>query len=530
MKLNQLLEQLEWLFENRKIELIAKKQGVKIMKTIGRDRSVGIQITNELRKFTSDDISKIKDITAETLLKFFQGKIHKKYVQWLTNRYINKEFQLEDWRIIRDNLKLFDKVRNKLPAKDINAYKSISDLHRTTEALNLKDTRSNRQKDKEERAQLFKDKEAILFYKDADIKIEIPKSEEAACVLGKGTRWCTSARNHNMFHHYDKEGDLYIITTKDGKKFQFHLHTKQFMDEADTEVKMSDVLDDYPSILKAIPKLIDSLSMFDRASIQDMSYKETEEMIREWVKGGLFGDVEMYGDNDVIIEQWQSLSLFFRDYNFEELNIMLNYIDDPAELEHEMDLENLNVMKWINKDILNMIHKRLQSEIKHMNQPDLFDITTEQDIMNTLKSFTGLHESIVDDIKEDMYEATASKMEKYLVAGIKDEEHEHGVMGFLFDTDHSHITGYLLVTDEHRNFEESTYAMTMDINEISESLTGTGWEDISDNEFEHEMKGFFGSEFYNNPKLKSPDDFYRTQNMDNLKKSIAMTLNKWKGK
>ena len=529
MKLLQLLEQLEWLFENRKIELIAKKQGKKIMKAYGRDRTIGVSLMKELKKFAPDDIN-IDDVgmidpyVPPMLLKFFQAKVHKKYVQWLATLYANREFQLEDWRTIKDMLKDFDRVKNKLRIKDINQYETLLSLDNAIDSLKDKDVRSNKQKDKEERARLFKDKEAILFYKDADIKIEIPKSEEAACVLGKGTRWCTSARNHNMFHHYDKEGDLYIITTKDKKKFQFHLKSKQFMDEADTEVKMIDVLGDYPSILKAIPDLVDSLSMFDRANIQNMSYDERNKMIKDWIKGGMH-QVEMFDDNTVIIESYLFLDKFFRQYDFMGLSSMLGYIDDISSLEYEMDLDNLNVMKWINKDIMKMIHKRLQDELKNVHQPDLFNTSTEEDVMNALKGFPDLHESIVDDIKEDMYEATASAMENYLKGGILGDD----VMGFLFDKNYR-SNGYLLVTDEHRNFEDSTYSMTMDLSEIGEALTDTGWGEISDDEFEGEMRNYFGGEFMHNRELKSPDDFSRTQNMDNLKKSIAITLKNWKGK
>jgi len=533
MKLIQLLEQLEWLFENRKIELIAKKQGQKIMKAHGRDRTHDQRLIDSIFGMTpivhrggakgGDEL--VQD-SAKKIIEFFQTKIHKKYVQWIANRYMNREFQLEDWKTIKDNLKDFDRIKNKLSVKDINQYDSMVALDNAIDSLKDKDVRSNKQKDKEERAQLFKDKEAILFYKDSDIKIEIPKTEEAACVLGKGTRWCTSARNHNQFANYNREGDLYIITTKDGKKFQFHLHTKQFMDEADHEIKMTEVLEEYPSILKAIPKLVDSLSMFDRANINDMSQNEVEGMIKEWIDDGLH-QIDMHDDTTVVIESYQDLDKFFRQYDFMELSSMLYYIDDPSTLEEEMDTDKarMDISKYLNQSIIDLIHDRLLDQPQH----ELFDINTNDKVFNALNNYTTLSRQILNEIVENMTEESAEAMEKYLKDGMEGEGFDHGVMGFLFDTERSHSSGYLLVTDEARNFYDSTYSMSMELYELATNLTETGWDDISDDEFEHEMRRFFGEEFDHNPDLKSPSDFYHTQNMDNLENRIERVMKEWKG-
>lgn len=64
-----------------------------------------------------------------------------------------------------------------------------------------------------------------------------PHNIEAACKLGNGTNWCTSARSEtNQFDKYYKPSDhLYILINKENPsiKFQFHYGERQFMDAED---------------------------------------------------------------------------------------------------------------------------------------------------------------------------------------------------------------------------------------------------------------------------------------------------------
>jgi hypothetical protein len=53
-------------------------------------------------------------------------------------------------------------------------------------------------------------------------------TEAAAKLYGKNTKWCTAAEKNNMFEHYKGQGNLYIIITQDGRKFQLHMEQPQF--------------------------------------------------------------------------------------------------------------------------------------------------------------------------------------------------------------------------------------------------------------------------------------------------------------
>ena len=87
-------------------------------------------------------------------------------------------------------------------------------------------------------------------YLDADKGIEVFRDDEkwriyalhnkgAACKFGKGTEWCTAAPGLNYFEdYYDKEDPLFYFEDKEnGKRFQFHFGSDQFMDEKDREVE-----------------------------------------------------------------------------------------------------------------------------------------------------------------------------------------------------------------------------------------------------------------------------------------------------
>lgn len=520
MRLTQLLEQLEILFENRKIELIVKKQSKKIYKAYERDRTSDLRLLDSIfdgievpTSIAERKDHEIESVTA--ILEFFQTKIHKKYVQWLANRYMNKEFQLEDWKQIKDDLKTFDKVKAKLRIKDINQYESMVALDKVIDALKDTDNRSNKQKEKDARAKIFKDKDAVLFYKDSDIKIEIPKTEEAACILGKGTRWCTSARDNNMFSYYNRDGDLYIITTKSGEKYQFHLHTKQFMDSSDRDVPMIELLEEYPSILKAIPDLEYELSMFTRAEILGMGYSEVNDMLLTWLKSSTSYDI--INDNTVVIESFNRLDDVFRNYDFMDLSYMLAFIDDPSSIPVEIGIDgDFDPFGYFNNDIKDM----LSTSLKNSTQYEMFDLSDYENMMNSIRKEPELYSELMTAVRESVSDAIAEKMSDYLEEAVDDD-----LTSFLFDTEYSGGNAFIMVIDKALNFQDSSYGMVMEMYTLNTALTDTGWDDISDREFEGELDTFFGEEFSHNDDLLSIDDFKHTIDHADLASRIKRILN-----
>lgn len=237
---------IEFLMED-KIEYITKNQGDKLLAAYKKDKGT-----------SKPKVKDAKDIV-DALNKF-----NSKFLQWLVNQYLKNEFSLEDKARIDDDLTKFQKVKAKLDIKDINQYKSLSDLESALEPFEDEDTVSNRQADKAIGEKFVKDKEAKVFYKGDGLTIVIPNTEAASCYFGRGTKWCTAANKHNMFQHYNKTGKLYIVMTKMGK-FQFHFRTGQFMDDKD--VMITPEL--WRKLVDAYPVLID---LFDKMASKSKKY------------------------------------------------------------------------------------------------------------------------------------------------------------------------------------------------------------------------------------------------------------------
>ncbi len=75
------------------------------------------------------------------------------------------------------------------------------------------------------------------------------QSMDAAIALGYGTSWCTSdpPNSGNAFEDYSDA--LIMICDKNGQRFQIHLGSDQFHNEADNSVDVMQLCDDYEELL-----------------------------------------------------------------------------------------------------------------------------------------------------------------------------------------------------------------------------------------------------------------------------------------
>ena len=161
-----------------------------------------------------------------------QGKVVKvgNFVKWILKLYQNNAWKSGDRYETKDLLSKFIKYKSKLPIekRDINRYNSIHNLYsliQTLEGQGVK-TQSDVKRDGAE-----------VVYEDSEWKIVIPHTEEASCIYGAHTRWCTAGRTRNMFEYYNDEGPLYInINKQTGDKYQFHFESEQFMDAEDEKI------------------------------------------------------------------------------------------------------------------------------------------------------------------------------------------------------------------------------------------------------------------------------------------------------
>lgn len=160
---------------------------------------------------------------------------NKEYTQGLAKLYANGGLKLEDaTSTLSDYLSKFHKLKIKKmippPRNDFLGYKHVGDF------MSVVDEYPDPDADKKE-----VDKgQAKIVYDGPTVRVITPVDRTAACYYGQGTRWCTAAKNNNMFDRYSKDGPLYIIIPKKpahaGEKYQFHFASKQFMDEKDHDI------------------------------------------------------------------------------------------------------------------------------------------------------------------------------------------------------------------------------------------------------------------------------------------------------
>ena len=174
---------------------------------------------------------------------------NKAHTQWIVSRYRQGQFRQEDHPRIHEALSTFDKPSVKTALKaakkptDINQYKSLSDLEDAVEPH--KEAISGKEKEKK-----IKSEGADLVHSGNGVTIHHIKTKGAACSYGAGTKWCTAGEKNNMFDHYNKEGPIFVIQHQ-GRKYQFHNDSYQFMDEKDNPTDISKV---HPDIQKEMAK------------------------------------------------------------------------------------------------------------------------------------------------------------------------------------------------------------------------------------------------------------------------------------
>lgn len=190
-----------------------------------------------------------KDTWIKFMLKQFNKLIqadpteNKQYLNWLVNIYLSGNLPEEDIYKIPDTLKLFSKNKEKLPIdqRNINSFTNIGSLYGVVLKYDSPDEISASEKEK-----LVKLEGAEQVYDSPEWKIIIPKTEAAACLYGKNTKWCTASEGHSQFNYYNKQGPLYILIDKrikddrnKMKKLQFHFESNQFMDSTDVQINIT---------------------------------------------------------------------------------------------------------------------------------------------------------------------------------------------------------------------------------------------------------------------------------------------------
>ena len=129
-------------------------------------------------------------------------------------------FKLEDADQIRTALENFERIKPQLQPneRDIGRFKSFYRFE------DFVDSKLDPDQKQEIESEVLKRKDVEVLYNGPMGTVTIPRTEEASCELGKGTRWCTAGNMSNMYDYYAERGDLIIYNEKPGNaKYQFHI-------------------------------------------------------------------------------------------------------------------------------------------------------------------------------------------------------------------------------------------------------------------------------------------------------------------
>lgn len=168
-----------------------------------------------------------------------------KYGKWLLNLYNKGNLSEEDMSSVTSLLSRFEEVKEWFTNKDIQQFKTISDLSKALDEVELGELSSN-QKDKRFKKEVKKlDLNANKVYEDSKWEVWVPNDYNASCKLSSNTQWCTgisSKGNYTWFDYYtkDREFKLYIVLNKKdlNDKYQFCPENGEFRDAKDESIKV----------------------------------------------------------------------------------------------------------------------------------------------------------------------------------------------------------------------------------------------------------------------------------------------------
>lgn len=167
-----------------------------------------------IKKYGKEDQEDIDDIM------FFSEKDpsgNNKYLEWLVKNWLtplgggdirsvapNREVLVNTVELFHDNLQ---RINN----KDINSYKTFGELRKVTnEAKKKKKEKELKRKAKSEKKVIYEDDKWLVIS---------PKSWEASCYYGAGTKWCVSSKNHRVhWDQYSRRSNFFYVIDKEKTK------------------------------------------------------------------------------------------------------------------------------------------------------------------------------------------------------------------------------------------------------------------------------------------------------------------------
>jgi len=150
-------------------------------------------------KFSDDDIKKIFLLSRELAS-------NQKYLNFL-GKVISPESTNEDMIKAKIAIEKFIKFQKNLEQKDINQYDTLKDI---SDAILNHENKVRRDVKKIDGAD--------VVYEDDRFTVISPKTHDASCYYGTGSKWCTAAKSsESHFQSYNRDGKLFYFLDKKAK-------------------------------------------------------------------------------------------------------------------------------------------------------------------------------------------------------------------------------------------------------------------------------------------------------------------------
>lgn len=198
------------------------------------------------KKYLNWIAKQYKEATTPRSLEAFSAKYLKLIRDWddiINRRKSNKDFMI----MLTDMFADHEHPIIKAPA-DINSYPTIDYMKRVNDV-----------------AQNFMSKADIkkesVKEKIGNYLIVVPKTKQASCYYGSGTKWCTAGREANMFNNYAKDAIIFYVinlTKEEGEPLQKIAALKYFRDKEVHGIRTGDY-----TLWNAADKKLDNLEPED---------------------------------------------------------------------------------------------------------------------------------------------------------------------------------------------------------------------------------------------------------------------------
>ena len=219
----------------------------------------------------------------------------KKYLEKLCSFYLddNNTEKIKELILVYDNLV----TKNQINDKDISKFKSFHDFKSVIDKNKDKQSKTSSKN-------LIKSKDAEIILDNDKFLVVLPKTHEASCIYGAGTKWCTASREPYYWKLYESNFvKFYYIIRKneDVNSLFYKIAVAVFPDGKKECYDAEDHSTSFEYVL-FLTKLDKKLFKTDKPNL--------EKIIKSWFKGEYDVNGGVYNTKgDVKIEGWKEEQL-----------------------------------------------------------------------------------------------------------------------------------------------------------------------------------------------------------------------------